>query len=646
MNSSRIFLFAFCLLFLSGALYLATGTGETFQVFSGSDALGEAFPVEDMEPLSNARPTTPLTERSTSVDVDTPYGAWLGTELVHQVRFESVVEITAGETTQIIRHILSGQQLVRIVDRTDEGFVAAYLWPNLEVQLIEDGVRAPKEGTQELREELGRPVLVYHDNKEDPRGTQQALRFTPGLSTTSRNWARTLVASQRAPVSETHPEGVDLVEADAAGRYRVHYVIGEHTKDSAQVQRAKLEALDGIAWGSIAEAPRVSGSGTVSLSRGWVEDVEWQEHSVMEVEEANLRITQSFTAEAERSSIGMFDGDGLGGWTLEEDWRSFDGHTEEEEALADASEALDVDLLADADADTLVSRLITLELANDHGAEALLAAERLALLVAEDPSILESLRRELSSGRLPEGTTAKILGSIATAGTPEAQEALRELFMLPNPPSGLRESTALALFQLGNVTPETVATFRGVLSDEEAGRDIRSTSWLLLGAFASTDSDPELATHLVAMESAALEADELISWLEALGNTRNPSVYEAAKRHLGAEDANARLSAVRALRHLNTPEVTQALIGPASLDRDATVRAEALTLLAGRAHEGALAVVGELLSEEPETSVRRAALEALVGRPMDSEVHQLLSAVASTDPDGSLRAYALTLLGS
>jgi len=645
-SSSRLFLLAFGLLLVSGAVYLAVNTEETFQVFSGGDALAETFPEENTQDLSDTTSTTPRTERSSSLEVDTPYGAWLGVEFTHQVRFESNVEITAGETTQVVTHILSGRQLVRIVDRTHEDFVAAYSWPNLDLQLIEDGVRAPDERTRELIQELGRPVLVYYDDKEDPRGTQRALRFTPKLSTTTRNWARTLVASQRAPVSDTRPEGVDLVEADASGRYRAHYLIEERSKDIAQVRRTKLEALDGVAWGSVAEAPHVSGAGTVTLSRGWVEDAEWQERSVLEVEEANLRITQSFTAKVERSAIDQFDGDGLDGWQLEEDWRSFDGRTEQEEALAGASQALNAELLADADVETLVTHLVTLELLNDQGAEALIAAERLARLIKEDPTVLETLQKELSSGNLPEGAAAKILGSIATAGTPEAQAALRGLFLLPTPPNGLRESTALALFQLDNVTPETVAAFRDVISDEEAGGDLRSTTWLLLGAFANTGSDPELATRLVAMESAALEAGELVSWLEALGNTRSPDVLEAARRHLGAVDANTRLSAVRALRHLDSPETTQALVGPASHDQDAVVRAEAISLLAGRTQNGVLSVVGELLGEEPEASVRRAALEALVNRPMDEEVHKLLSAVATTDPDSALRAYALTLLGA
>lgn len=644
MNTSRLPLIALSILLFGGAIFFAAHDGGAPREELLPDE--PPFPVEEAYAPRDSERSAPETDRATGVAVDTPYGAWLGIELVYQAKFESVVEITAGESKQMVEHLLSGQQLIRMVDRTHEGFVAAYSWPDLDLSLIEDGIKAPPGKTKALRDELARPVLVYYDDKEDPNGIQQALRFTQGTSTASRNWARTLIAGQRAPVSLVDDEGFDLVEADASGRHRSRYEILELNKDVARVSREKLEALDGVAWEGKAEPPIVSGEGVVEFSEGWFERVDWRERSALSVEAAKLQINQRFSAELDRTSIGVFDGDGLEGWDLEEDWRSFDGTTESEGALSSASEEFDAGLLADADVGTLVNRLISLDLADAAGADSLLAAERLALLISEDPEALTALKTELASGRLPEGVAHKILGAIATAGTPEAQEALRELFMLPNPPDGLRDATALALFQLPSVTTETVSAFQEVLSNEEAGEELRSASWLLLGAFAETGSDPLLTARLVAMESAASEAGELVSWLEALGNTRSPDVFDAASRHLGSKDANARLSAVRALRHLESADATQALAGQAGSDEDAVVRREAISLLASRPHEGVVPAVSELLREEPEASVRRAALDALANREMDDEVLELLSSVASSDQDSSLRAYALELLGT
>gem|GEM_PF-4280772 len=643
MNNVRLPHLALCALLVIGALYaLKGGEDEPFKELNASYL---PFPVEEKQLIDQASEPTSSAERTTGVVVDTPYGAWLGVELVYEAEFRSTLEVSTGGTRQVIEHVLSGRQLIRMVDRTHEGFVAAYSWPDLELRLIEGGVEMPAEKVQALREELARPVLVYYDDKDDPNGVQQALRFTAGTTVNGRSWARTLVACQRGVLSSESAEGFDLVEADSAGRHRARYQVLERNEDVARVSREKLESLDQLMWAESASPPELSGAGVVEFSEGWFSRVEWSERSSLSVEAAKLEIEQRLTAEVERRSIGVFEGDGLDGWQLEEEWRSFDGNTESAAALSDASEELDADLLQGADVGALVDKLVSLELSDSSTAEALLAAERLALLIKEDPAVLEILAVELSSGALPDGAARRILGTIATAGTDEAQETLRDLFLSPNPPEGLRDTAALALFQLPSVTPETINTFNAVLSDEEASVELRSASWLLLGAFARTGSDPALTDRLISMEVKARETGELVPWLEALGNTRSPAVLEAAARHLNAADPDTRVSAVRALRHIETPDATQALVNRAARDEDSYVRKEAITLLAGREQQGVLNTIGELLQGEPLASIRRAALDALADRPMDEELLALLSDVVSSDPDSSLRSYALELLG-
>ena len=643
LNNARPPLLALCALLVIGALYaLKGGEDEPFKELNASHL---PFPIEEEQPIDQASEPVRSADRTAGVVVDTPYGAWLGVEFAYEAEFRSTLEVNTGETKQVIEHVLSGRQLIRMVDRTHEGFVAAYSWPDLELRLIEGGVEAPAEKVQALRQELARPVLVYYDDKDDPNGVQQALRFTAGTTVNGRSWARTLVACQRGVLSRESAEGFDLVEADSAGRHRARYQVLEQREDFARVSREKLESLDRLMWAESASPPELSGSGVVEFSEGWFSRVEWSERSSLSVEAAKLEIKQRLTADVERRSIGAFEGDGLDGWELEEEWRSFDGNTESAAALSDASEELDADLLQGADVGALVDKLVSLELSDSSTAEALLVAERLALLIEEDPAVLETLAVELSSGVLSDGAARRILGAIATAGTPEAQETLRDLFLSPNPPEGLRDAAALALFQLPSVTPETINTFDAVLSDEEASVELRSASWLLLGAFATTGSDPALTDRLISMEAKARETGELVPWLEALGNTRSPAVLEAATRHLNAADPDTRVSAVRALRHIETPDATQALVNRAAQDEDSYVRKEAITLLAGRGQQGVLNTIGELLQGEPLASVRRAALDAIADRPMDEELLALLSDVVSSDPDSSLRSYALELLG-
>ena len=223
---------------------------------------------------------------------------------------------------------------------------------------------------------------------------------------------------------------------------------------------------------------------------------------------------------------------------------------------------------------------------------------------------------------------------------------MRELFTARETPSELREPTARALYQLHTVSPETVAVFQEVLADEDSTEELRDASWPLLGYFASTGSLPGLTARLVEMESSATEAGELIPWLEALGNTRSPAILESVQGHLERGGVSTRRSAVLALRHLEEAQTTQVLVAVADRDRNATVRGEALALLATREHSDAITALGELLSDEPEVMVRRAALKVLSQRLMSDEIQSVLSNLATSDPDAALRAYALTLLGS
>jgi HEAT repeat protein len=102
---------------------------------------------------------------------------------------------------------------------------------------------------------------------------------------------------------------------------------------------------------------------------------------------------------------------------------------------------------------------------------------------------------------------------------------------------------------------------------------------------------------------------------------------------------------VKALRDIDLPLTTQALINLGGTDESAIVRSEAFALLSGRDGSEAIQALSDLLRDEPEVAVRRSALERLAQRPLNGELVVLLSIVVISDPDIMLRAYALTLLG-
>ena len=640
MTSSRTTLSLSAILLVSGGAFIAA---RSLRELSGDRHAASAAEASLSATLSGA-PNTLDSEGETIAEVDAPYGAWIGVEFEYHAEFESKVEVMSGDSTQGIHHLFSGRQLVKIVERTHESIIASYSWPELELELIEDGIHSRPEETRALTEELSLPVLVYFDLN----GTQQALRFTSGVNATTRNWARNLIACQNAPIKikEHTPLEYDLIEADASGLSLVHFKVSELLKDEAKVSRTKLEAIDGMAWRDGEEPLTVSGEGVITLSSGWTLGVEWRERSTIELDDAKLRIDQVFNAKIDRVSVRNSALGSMHDREFEEEWRSLDGLSESTERPPPALTELDSALLSDANAEAVLSYLVALERANDHSAKVMLAVDQLALLISQDPETLRMIRRALSSSAFSDWTTTKVLAAVAAAGDARSQALLCDLLSTPELPADLYEAVTLALSQLETVRLETIDFFWKTLSDDDSPNDLRHSSWLLLGLFASTDADSQLVDDLINMEAAALAAEELVPWLGSLGNTHNSAVFETLRVYLFGDDVNARLHAVRALSYVNHLETTPTLIELSSIKYSPIVRQEALALLSTREEIGALRALGELLRLEPEFALRRSTLEALAKRSMDKELLILLSTVATSDPDTALRAYALTLLGS
>ena len=637
-NSSRFYLPLLGLLLVTSGLFLTTRSKEE----ATSPTTGERSDIAiTLEEQAKAGRPPLLEELDDPVQVDTPYGAWLGVMLTYQVEFESNVDVISGDTAQSIRHTLYGNQQVKITGRTHEGAIATYSWPEIELELIEDGVPASLEETKELTRELRLPVQVYYDLE----GRQQSLCFTRGVSQTTRNWVRRLVASQHGPVPEESPLSFNIIEANASGLSRVHYLVKELSKDAAIVSRSKLEALDGVSWGDGVKAPTVSGDGVITLSRGWTLSVNWNELSTLELKEAELSIKKSFTAEVNRTSVEQVSPDDLVEHEFELEWRSFDGLSDTSKSPNQSHKDFERALISEADAQTVINSLVEMERAHEHSENAMIAVDRLVHLITNKPEVLRTLQQNITSGSLPEWTNSKVLGAIAAAGTPNSQKLLRVLFNSSQQGSISLDSVAFALSQLEKPNSKTIDFFRGRLENRDLPDAVRDSSWQLLGLYAKTSEAPDLVAELISMETKADEAGELNSWLDALGNTCSADAFGAIKKHLTVDNVELRVRAVRALRGIKLNQATEDLIALGRTEEEPLVRGEALKALSEREEDAATQALAQLLQDEPQVKLRRAAVEVLAQRPLSSELIVLLSAITTSDPDILLRAYALSLLG-
>lgn len=127
---------------------------------------------------------------------------------------------------------------------------------------------------------------------------------------------------------------------------------------------------------------------------------------------------------------------------------------------------------------------------------------------------------------------------------------------------------------------------------------------------------------------------------EALHGTR----HAAAARCLGEalSGPGPKASIVDTLVAVGAPEGFPALEQVARNDADATLRAKALAGLQGS--DAALELARAVLASDPEPILRRAAIEALRGRP-SAEVRQPLLSALANDADPGVRAAAIGALG-
>jgi hypothetical protein len=190
---------------------------------------------------------------------------------------------------------------------------------------------------------------------------------------------------------------------------------------------------------------------------------------------------------------------------------------------------------------------------------------------------------------------AQILDILASAGSAEAQAAMRRMLELPNSTRDPKIFQQLypRLGLAGTPTPETV---KYVLDGHAAalhagdvqGRQLRAYT---LGTLASRTKDPQAAALMVDVlvddVTNAADSRDLRHAYRALGNTGDPRALEVVREGLSSKDTDVRASAAVALRRVPGAEAQKTL--------------------------------SSLLAGETDRDVQRALLDALKSRPLSSE---------------------------
>lgn len=284
-----------------------------------------------------------------------------------------------------------------------------------------------------------------------------------------------------------------------------------------------------------------------------------------------------------------------------------------------------------------------------NGREAYDAILILAALIALDDARAVELQ-SLIQGETNLELLEMVTNALGNAGTPAAQKVLVETAADPNIDLRIRTSALISFAPPMTPSPEAEEALRAMV-DPGDELNLGTNSLYILGVMSNrlATRDPERAMEIVQyilkQEKAFRDANQVRFFLGAVANSGNPAAYETILPYLGSADDLTRIEAVVAMGMMPQKEAIPHL-AQAMSDKSAAVRISAIQAAQARsAHSGLPGKVKNLLQKDPDSNVRKEALNYLVTTSSDPGVlRALLQQVASSDPDPDLRKAATEAL--
>ncbi|MEM7200564.1 MAG: HEAT repeat domain-containing protein [Planctomycetota bacterium] len=471
-------------------------------------------------------------------------------------------------------------------------------------------------------------------------GNTRGYRFAADLDAKSRAVARTLVSAFRFVVPEPTAEAWRTEEADASGAYRGDYAARPADTATTDLRIQRRRDRDAPSADALA-TPEVTGTATASFARhlGWI--------CGADVHETTRTAIANLPAQIEAELVGALrlrafrDGD-VPSPDWSGPWASVSGADEDREASIQAT--IDARWRRELAGTDLADLLLAADAATDRLARARTFTRLMHWLRLEPGRATQALAMIRTAGD-EAPSTRLLVDALGAAGHGEAQTALAELHTDRRQSLTLRHAATQSLFQIRAPQPALVDAVFATVETPATFADLEARSLLLLGTF-SDRSDATTLDRLLEYGRRANEPPAVGVWLEALGNTSDARALAAATPYLEAPAPMLRFAAVTALRQQTSPAARRALHQHARTDADARVRRHAVRTLAALDRLGSIELLGEVLREDAEHSVRRASLVELATVAADSALaRKLLADAAQQDPEPTLRQLAADLLG-
>ncbi|WIG96743.1 HEAT repeat domain-containing protein [Myxococcus sp. SDU36] len=580
----------------------------------------------------------------------------MGQQYVYDLEFEQQIQLKQTEEPQtaakaagpLVLSALTAQLSATVVEKAADRVYVQYLLRPSALSFDSDGKSALDERSRSMMlQSLRSPFYVQFN----PQGAAVTLHLEQGVDLLSQNVLRSLVASIQVVTPPEAMERWPAQEVDTTGRYEASYqrLEGAREFEKKKVRYQMVTTPEGLRPLPGSMRITVAGGAHLVLDEGlWVDTLRGEERvevvpgpglpTAIGDSKVRLRLREKHSIPLLVGAFSANQGHLLSSefsvqTVIPQDPRAQLRRVLAGGTLASLTGALRmVPKLEEAQRGPVTAELM----------------QRLNALFQLEPGAAAQVPELIRQERSRE-VYSPFIGSLSSASTPEAVQALAQISsdaMLPTP---VRVDAIAGLGTTETPTPEGADALRRL--SQSPDEELRTTATLALGNAARRmnelgDSTGEtLLRELEQLLRAESDPARQALLLKALSNTADPRALPTIQAALRSSSWIVREAAVGALRLIQDPTVDQLLSERLLGDDSPFVRRGAVFASSFRSLQPLFPAMGQALRSERESAVRNDIVRLLgERRTREPQAGVLLAWVSQNDPDADIRQFAGTLL--
>ena len=277
--------------------------------------------------------------------------------------------------------------------------------------------------------------------------------------------------------------------------------------------------------------------------------------------------------------------------------------------------------------------------------------ENLHEMIKADSASVDLILDGLTDDATATDYASTLIGILAAAGTPVAQQALLAILTTPDWPEGQKEMALTAFAQVTEPIQELDAWLTSI---HKEGGALSTEALLILAATGNKVRETNPARFetvsayvLNCADSPGLEGNNLMVGLSAIGNLGPTEVPQSVQTSFKSQDSTIRQNAVESLQRISTDTASSMIRQAALSDSDEGVRTAAIKLLADTSRAGSFDVLSKILASDQIADVRKVSVMSLdAWYDANNEVAGILKQAVIHDTSEEVRILAQQVLES